>query len=252
MNKNYSIFKIFFLVIILGSCVKEVDFDVSTGELKGSIYDIESDDDFFISYYYLKVENVQVTVEGSKPLIKTITDKEGNYVINGLKSGTYNIIFEKGGYFTYKIIGYQFVGGETPIHLSPIRIYAKPNETIHNFRIEIEETELEPYFKIKAFADTKVITNLPLRLFLSKRTNVSYMDYMTTDIVAAFFPDRLFVDTLTYPVGSQLYLIAYPDRYYYDEQFYTDILTGKKIYTNIFTDNPSNVASVTVRRGKKK
>ena len=227
------------------ACEKETDYEVLSGQLIGYVT------------LYNSVKNkmpdnsgVEIVVEGSNPQIKSSTNEEGQFIIDNLKSGIYNIVFNKEGFCQYKIVSYQFVGGNKPSTVSQTALYSQSNIQIDSLKITNLERQYTVQFKVNAkVTNQNEKTSSYCRYYLSNEPDISYKNYTTTDITNVFSGDEkisfyLQIDTLKFPIGSELYMIMYPTSETY--QYYTDINTGNKIYTSININNPSNVANITI------
>lgn len=60
---------------------------------------------------------VEVSVEGSNPLISAVTDTSGRYEVKNVKAGTYNLIFKRIGYGEMRQFGLAHVGGDLPTYM---------------------------------------------------------------------------------------------------------------------------------------
>jgi len=232
----------FFILLLNGACENKTEYNVLSGQLLG--YVSLSDSNYIQNQ---DKSGIEVIVEGSNPQIKAVTDEEGNFMIDNLKCGTYNLIFNKEGYCQHKIVGYQFVGGSKPTSLNQVRLYWKPNMLIDSLKI----ANYSDFFSNVLQASAKV-SNLPehssfyYRYYLSNKSDISYKDYASTDIVYGSSYDKtpsfyLQIDTIKFPVGSKFYMIMYPASEKY--QYYTDINTGNKIYTSININKHSDTIS---------
>lgn len=233
---------LFFILFLVIACEKDTEY--LTGQLIGyvSLYDSESKK-------MPDNSGVEVIVEGSIPQNKTLTDENGQYVIDNLKSGTYNVIFNKEGYCQHKIIGYQFVGGNRPASAGSTAIFGVSDFQINDPDITVI-FNLPHRVAFTVTAKTPGISGL-CRYFVSNGSDVSYMKYALTGVTAInnahgerniYF--QFHVDPSNFPSGSELYLIMYPatERH----QYYTDINSNRKIYTSINVNKPSEVANITI------
>ncbi|MEA1899021.1 MAG: carboxypeptidase-like regulatory domain-containing protein [Bacteroidota bacterium] len=235
----------FFILLLNVACEKETEYEVLSGQLIGYVTLYDSD--------RTKLSDsggVEVIVEGSNPQIKASTDEDGQFKIDNLKSGIYNIVFNKEGYCQHKIISYQFVGGNKPSTIYQTALYSQSNFQIDSLKI----TDLERQYTVEFMVNAKISNqkeNLSsyCRYYLSNEPDISYKKYISTDIAYRFSGDEdisfyIRIDTLKFPIGSELYLIMYPTSETY--QNYTDINTGNKIYTSINSNKPSEVATITI------
>ncbi len=245
--KTHNIILISTLVLSLlnVACEKETEYELLSGQLVGHV---SLRDNSRINL--LDNSDVEVIVEGTDPQITVTTDENGQYIIDDLETGTYNLIFNKEGYSPYTILGYQFLGGNVTSGVNPVTLYGLSRIQINDLTL----SDYYSYFSVQLLMSANVYDPDEndysfCRYYLSNEPDVSYKNYISTDFTSCYNGDeginRSFaVDTLQYPVGSELYLIAYPATESY--QYYTDINTGKKIYTSINVNKPSEIVSITI------
>jgi hypothetical protein len=123
---------LFFLLLLVNACEKDIQY--LSGQLVGSVILYDSEIKRMPDH-----SGVEITVEGSNPLIKAITNEKGQFVIDDLKSGTYNFIFNKEGYYQHKQNGYMFVGGPKPSSIYRTVLFGIPDGRIENLEISEEE-----------------------------------------------------------------------------------------------------------------
>ncbi|MGQ1945470.1 carboxypeptidase-like regulatory domain-containing protein [Geofilum sp. OHC36d9] len=236
----------FFILLINNACEKNVEYEKLSGQLVGYVQ-------LFDNKRILLSDNsgVEITLEGSSSEIKVYTNESGQYVIDNLETGTYNILFNKDGYGQYKIYGKPFVGGNKPTTLGQRYLYQFIDCQIDNVQI----TEIEDAYYPSVFVTANALNQNEhpypwCRYYLSNKQTVSYENYISSTADHLFYDSGdfnfiLYIDTLQFPTGSELYLIMYPAISSY-EYNYTDINTGKEIYTTVNYNNPSNVASIII------
>lgn len=229
MRSIYYIYKIaacIGMMVIMLSCKKEIVYEGIKGDLKGKIYLLD---------YKSKITDfsgVSVTIDGSSPVLKTITNEKGEYELKDVKTGIYDIVFSKDGFGTYKLVSYQFIGGTLPTLVSPLQFYKQPDFTINDFKIDT--FRYSSYFSyVTASASLPVSANGLLRYYVSYNPDVSYTNYQATDITYTNGGAITFNlnNTLLskFPKGKQLYIIMYP--YASSAMSYLDITTGNQIYS---------------------
>jgi hypothetical protein len=248
-SKAIKIFSILLPVLLfLNACEKDVEYKGLTGQLIGYVRLYDKSDNPIRDY-----SGIKVSAEGSHPQIEALTDKNGQFILDDLKSGTYNIVYDKEGYCQHKIASVQFVGGNRPTGIYPVSLYKESD-------VEIDSVSVESYwwyhsYKYLVSAKLTGITEednyTHLVYYLNNNPDVSSENYMDVgfEYVSSSSNDIRFenqVDTLKYPVGSEVYMVMYhaKDRYNY----YIDMKTGLEIYTSINKDKPSDVVSFTVSR----
>lgn len=235
----------FFLLLINISCEKESEYDGLSGQLIGyvNLYDISRTK-------LADKSGVEVVVEGRNPQIKVSTDKDGQFRINNLKSGIYNITFNKKDYCSFKIVSYQFVGGNKPTTVNQIPLYSLSSLQIDSLEIIDLEQPYSLLFLVRAkVSNQNENPTSYCRYYVSNKPDISYTNYISTDIAYSYSGNEevafyLQIDTLKFPVGSELFMIMYPAAETY--QYYIDIKTGKRIYTSININKPSEIAKITI------
>ncbi len=119
MINKFSVIIIFILLVLLNSCQKEGEMGPKgklganglrfTGQLTGVI----TADDGYYNQINDKAGFV-VTAQNKDTTVKATSDIKGNYVLNGLKSGTFNITIERKSFVTVKQSNVSFLGGDQP------------------------------------------------------------------------------------------------------------------------------------------
>lgn len=242
---NIKISIIFLFVLLIAfACEKETEYNVLSGKIIGyvSLTDCQGKSPSDKS-------GVEILLEGSNPATRTFSDVNGKFIIDDLKSGIYNIVFNKEGYGQHKIIAYQFVGGNKPTTLYSTNLYELSNILIDS----LELSESEEYFNVDLLITAKLTRQnenytRSFRYYLSNTPDVSYKNYISTSSFYSYYDELLFlqsrIDTVKFPVGSELFMIVYPSSGNY--QCYIDVNSGKAIYSSITIENASNVVSIIV------
>jgi len=132
----YSLLIIATAIFIFFSCEKE---DNDPAGLKGNLFGkVETFDEF--GYPLPEHSGVKVTIEGTDPLLETMTDPSGNYSFEGLKTGTYHLVFTKDNFQTRKIFSYQFIGGSVPTYFNTLVYLSEISSTaIHQFSMSVTD-----------------------------------------------------------------------------------------------------------------
>lgn len=237
---------LFLSILIVFSCSEETVYDLPTGQLLGyvslnKITDTGDGD-----------SGVKVTVEGSDPEIEVSTDSTGKYIINDLEAGTYNFIFSKEGYGTYKMYGEKFIGGDKPGVLDPVYLSEYSDIVLDSISLYYVSNYSEVYFVVNVFLPEEMGSYFYLRYYISDNPEVNYTSYKQTDINYLYYTRGQLkfevseIDTIKYPVGSDIYLIAYPVSINSSSSFYVNLDSGLDIYSAVNPDNSSNVLTITV------
>jgi hypothetical protein len=187
---------------------------------------------------------VTVTVDGYLPALTATTNSAGKYQIDNLQAGTYDLVFTKTGYATYKSLGFSFVGGVKP-RLFYATLAQQSNTLLTNLVGSIFSTTTMTLSCTVAPAIPAGYYRI-IRFYFGKTNTVSSTNYITTSATSSsttsYSANRSF-DKMNYPTGTTLYVIAYGESNY--TYGYPDLTTGLTIYTTI-NSTPSNIVSIVV------
>ncbi len=235
------------LLLLTLSCEENITYELLSGQLTGSIILVDDSgkvpDD---------KSGAEITLEGSDPPMKVLTDIDGLFTFDNVQSGTYNILYRKEGYTFHRMNGFLFVGGgELPIRLSAAEISQKLDVRIDSLEITGQRGR-----RIYLYAKLTLPENLPFikcRLYLSNSPEVSFDNYISTQNyqIHSTYPylDKTYVlDTFQFPAGSEIFMKCYPSGDLYYDLGYVDMNSGIYIYSSVFKDSPSNVASYVVTK----
>jgi hypothetical protein len=208
---------------------------------------------------------VTVTLENATPTITTTTDANGRYELTNVKSGTYNIAYSKAGYGTYKVQGYPHAGGDQPaflysrdlIGLSATTVptvtvgaVQPPNSSsgINDYAVPVAATLANPNL-----ASSQSNYSLYALIFVGSSAGVTsstgtYMgsfSYFPGQTSYPFYLSRAYLNQRGFTTGSTAYAVLYGAPSFYSDYGYTDLVTGRGIYTSLNT-TPSRVVSFIV------
>jgi hypothetical protein len=231
--KYYSVL----VLILFFSCTKEIINEGISGELKGRVWLHKP------SSFNNNNSGALVTVEGSDPLLQTITDSAGEFSIKNLKTGIYDLVFSKDSFGTYKFYSYQFIGGNEPTLMMPVELFQLPDSKITVFKADTVRISSNNY-QIELLGSLSDTDTFMLRYFVSDSSTVSYSNYLVTGYFYAFnktdFSTSLNETYFkSFSGGTQLYIILYPSAYPFNMS-YMDIITGNQIY-NVTVNGASEV-----------
>lgn len=205
-------------MFLFTGCTKEKD--VLTGDIRGRIIIYEEDGSLSD-----KLSGVLVNLFQDTTLIDTsFTDLNGQYILENIPYGRYNVDVIKDGYIK-AYWGWKFfhVGGYNPT-LADIKIYKIPT-----FQLTIDSVEMLPYYELKIYLKVNGDTILPfssstLRGYLSNSPDVSKDNYSSVmtgylsqdprltkyDKIAAYgrLTEHLIYSELTGTVYLRLYPMA--------------------------------------------
>src|SRR5688572_13294329 len=86
------------LVFVITSCQENNEGLILRGDLIGTIEIFNEFGELFDDH-----SGYEVTVEGTDPILKTVTDGGGQFIFRDLPTGTYNFVFQKEQFQTRKI-----------------------------------------------------------------------------------------------------------------------------------------------------
>ncbi len=198
----------------------------------------------------LNRDGMIISIDGSDPVISTISNTDGTFTFENIEYGNYDLGYSKTGFGTYKIFGIIHSGGtcgcsttitETPSlgMKSTTRINSiSTNTSGQNVSISLSTTP----------ASSAEIPRY-IRLFLSTESTVSYKYYSSfTEIneiksePAEIILSMSDLNKFGFNKGTTVYLVAYGDSFQSNE--YLDPNQNKTIFPNINTKSPSPVSFV--------
>ncbi|HEX8329937.1 MAG TPA: carboxypeptidase-like regulatory domain-containing protein [Hymenobacter sp.] len=184
---------------------------------------------------------VTVTLENVTPAVTVTTDASGRYELANVKSGTYTMVYTKPGYGTIKVQGYPHVGGSQPSFLYTRQLMGVSGTTVTSTAVgPIQGTGANRYRLITAaLANPSQSINRGLRahMFLgtsatvTSATGVSYFSGSSNGSTSDFYMEGPALNQQGFASGSTVYAIIYGAPYGYGEDSYTDIMTGRRVYT---------------------
>ena len=210
-------------IVLLFSCKKQIDYEGPKGQIKGNIklYDGVKT----ITNY----SGILVTVEGSSPHLQTTTNAAGDWVIDNLTTGIYNLVFSKDSFATFKALNVQFLGGNVPYYLSTSALYKLPYNVITGFSIDSIKYAWGSNVVISIAFQASSVPNF--RFYLSEDSTVSYSNYQSTFLwPSAYIPTYNIPGTILskFKAGEKMFAICYPCTL--SQTSYTDMITGNQIY----------------------
>jgi len=192
---------------------------------------------------------ISVSIDGTTK--SAVTDSTGKWTINALTTGIYAITISKANYGMTKHINLQFVGGGTT-YIGEDVLSATPNFSVSN----LSYTPGNQFVDVKgnlSYSSTQTIGRNVI-LFIGNSSNVSSDPATYLGVVNGFandtattFTQRITTATfnqLGIATGSATYIIAYSSSApAANSSRYTDIITGRFIYTSLGS-SPSAVLPI--------
>jgi hypothetical protein len=188
---------------------------------------------------------MKVSIEGTNPLVSTVTDANGKFVLEKVPFGTYTLVYEKDGYGTFKKYDVEHKAGGTMIGDTP-SLGQVTSTQITDLKITTSGGS------IQLAATTNPAGNSTnrryLRFFFSTQNTVSSTNYLAVS-PTFISQENPFSRTLTAAEltalglvsGTVIFVRAYGDSFFSNS--YMDPLTKKSIYPNL---NPTTVPAVSV------
>lgn len=187
---------------------------------------------------------VLVNLEGTD--FSTITDSNGSWIIHNIPSGTYTIVYTKNNFALAKNLNHQFIGnGNDYLGIqnlyklisiqveidSQFRILSNPVDHIGNFYGGESRKAIMLYSKTPFFSPIDPNSYLGLDVY-----KLELRDYI--DTTGGFFISRYNLMPYTFKSGDTVYCRAYVGTYKCLDCSYSDLKTGKLIYTGFNNVSP--------------
>jgi len=173
---------------------------------------------------------VNISIEGLTSSAKT--NEDGRFELSNVPAGTYNIIYNKTGYGSYKRFSFQFFGGNIPAMLYETTLYEQPKIEIKSLDISFNDNVVNISGKI---TETSQYT---VQAFVNDSCNVSNLNYDYASYRYSFccipttqFSQSIYLSETPYSFGDKVYLVIYfinPN----EEYGYYDYEKEKYVYTS--------------------
>ncbi|MDY8135628.1 carboxypeptidase-like regulatory domain-containing protein [Aquimarina sp. 2201CG5-10] len=239
--KTAQIFILFFVAIVIIGCNNDDNsIAIPTSDIIGNISLFDDEMTEVIN------SGMIVTIEETTPPITTLTDIDGNYLLENVPFGIYTLRFEKEGFGTHKVfeIDHENRGDFTLI----------PNELklgqISNSLITETSVVLNGNFIILTVrrSDTENLLVKRMRVFYHTSDDVSSTNYTsfspvigTTANPASLTFSVAFFTSLGFESGSTVWFRVYGDNFY--SNMYEDPNLGRSVFPNV---NPNTVDAVSI------
>jgi hypothetical protein len=191
--------------------------------------------------------NFRIELEGSDPLLSTLSDSTGHFELTNIPTGTYDLKVSKQGYGDCIAQGIMILGGDLPLYLYP-RLYETSTTRIENIKLELDSLS-DLYLKgigSHNFVLTPQTYIFPTVIYFIHTTpQVSSENFLSsgTFIIksesGSLCKDKLWINSELFPSGTTIYAIAYGSIRYNNS--YYDIESNQYRYTGLGT--ASNVAT---------
>lgn len=179
------------------------------------------------------------------------SNSAGAYELNNLATGTYNLIYSKAGFGTYKRFNIQVLSGSNATLLNGVD-YLGQKSTTEISALDVNFNLMDSTYSIEcSIAPTpNAINQRAFRLFFGKFNTINAQDYFftpsntwlsstATGQITGYPRSELYNNGFT--TGETVYVIAYGESIRTNS--YTDPLINKKVFPNINLAAPSNVVT---------
>lgn len=241
--KERSLFKLLYILLIpiLFGCEGSTGPEGPEGPaLKGSIAGFVipvSADGEFVS----DKSGIAVTIEGTSQT--TTTKSDGSFIFSGISSGVYTLAYAKAGFGLSKTVAYQYIGGGTSF-IGTVYICEPPTFTVSDLSAGTTSSS------IKITLSESFTTSKRVQIFISPNSNVSKdpKKYSYSTGLITTYPSGTTNFTISVTsfrdagisAGNEAFLVVYPATDGTKTSGYTDLETGRIIYTNL-NNAPSNI-----------
>ncbi len=189
----------------------------------------------------LDKNDVIVTIKGSSSYVKT--DKNGKYLLTGLKSETsYSFDISKDGYGTASTVDYKFIGDQKPGLINTITLYQEPTIELQSASLQYLNNvititcQISPTnrFRTMAFANDSADLS-------DTHYDYNSSDYFYSGINYTSFQVSISLENNKYKTGNIIYVAIYFYNYY--DSGYWDSETNK---TRLSSANKEGVFKITL------
>jgi hypothetical protein len=239
MKRGFFLSATLIIVVLFTSCKKETGPAGPAGpELTGSIIG-------YVSLYnslgdrIVNTKGVSVYIDGATP--KTVyTDSIGEYKLDSIKTGIYNITFSKDSFNTFKKLGQQLVGGSDPV-ISNVILYVPSVNAVSNLALTI--TGNSHVTAAGTLSHPGYYGYYRYYIGINSSVNDTNYVYTGTFNVTGLTLNNQIINTDAFQSGSTIYLIIYGITT--GDAGYIDVANGDTYYPSLCT-KPSNIASIVI------
>lgn len=241
MKTTFLLSMIFLLALVI-SCGSD---DENITEPKTSANIIGSVNLYDESTNQIDKSGMSVRIDGSELNVSAITDTDGEFILENVPFGKYDLVYEKSGYGTYKIFDLEHTntGSSTVIEQTP-SLGQVSGTSITNLTVNI----IDNLVKIGATTDP-VANNLNkkyIKYFFSSEPEVSsenYVNVLETFLVQITpynlnLNDQSF-DALGYQSGETVYVKCYGESFWGNHYFDPEL--KRDMFPNL---NPNSAPAV--------
>lgn len=200
-------------------CSESDDVTPFQGNIVGFVNLIDNN-----GYESKDISGVSISIEGTSH--SAVTNENGRFTLTDIEAGTYNLIYEKTGYGTSKLLSYQFVGGGEPAFVDVQNIYALPTVEILNLDMAYtDQATLFSEYGVNIEIETTDADNVGLTVFFYQSNEVSKSKYDTSLTFSSSYSmpqisTRANLDNSPYVKGdtvfAKVYFFNYNEYVHYD------------------------------------
>jgi len=196
----------------------------------------------------LPKNGMTVTVVGSSPLISTVTDANGSFVLPDMPFGTYTLSFEKAGFGTYKMTGvaHKNTGSSTVVAPSP-SLGQLSTTTISGLTCTSGLSNVKLTVTITPVPTNQVARYI--RVFYSKNAGVSFYNYTNYSEVYKHMSNPADLELgikalmeMGFSSGDIVYARVYGDSFWSND--YDNVVSGKREFPNLNSTTLTTVSFV--------
>ncbi len=187
-----------------------------------------------------------ISISKSDPLISTTTDASGKFTLEKVPEGTYDLIYEKSGYGTYKVFDVEHKNDVVTFIEKTPSLGQKSSTSVTNFTISsIDE---ERIFQVATNPQSSINSPVYIRLFFGTDETVSNSNYISYSegLSIQINPSEIKYSTLQLSAslqsGTTVYVKAYGESYFSNQ--YTDPELNKEIFPNLNANTVDAVSFV--------
>lgn len=234
MSKIYL--NLFLLLCVTGlmQCTY-LEYETASGDIGGSVILYGQGRSMLDEH-----SGVTLIMDNGKTQYRTVSDAGGNFIVEGVSAGTYNLRAEKKDYGTFHLSGMVYPGGPARYKLeNPIILGRNPQVSIVSLNMEARKFMGMRFFdgQIQVGHNYTGSEHIHFRLFVHTHANVRYDNYTMSTVVNGVGRNIQFSISLEPEMMADVqsfYFALYPCNLC--DLSYRDIQSGKEIYYNIDTE----------------
>ena len=205
-----------------------------TGNLTGFVNSVDE------TGAQLSKAGVLVTLDGATPAVTATSDVDGRFTLTNVRNGTYNLIFGRAGYGTFRRLGVGHVGGDQPTFLGVTTLSQVSTQTITSIAngtpsptaVSLNLTFASPTptttFRYALFASSTPNPTAATAILVQNGTVFSNGAPTTTFQFNNLGINRAQFNNAGFASGATVYLIMYGSTSFLTA--YLDTATGRFVY----------------------